>query len=163
MPRLGLKWVTKCCLFIVTFGHAYPLPCLSVHHLKRNSFLQNKYWKSEQHFCNEDKNKQVRSQIKIHLKNITKLKNTKNWSTKHQRINTQPIKTKTIKYTHRLRYITSTWITLLKLANTKTIQKLNMKEHKTDMNIIRIDKYKKTEQQFYDGAPNTWTLLNTKN
>ena len=35
-----------------------------------------------------------------------------------------------------------------------------MKEHKTDMNITKIDKYKKkkqkkTEQQFYDGAPNT--------
>ena len=35
-----------------------------------------------------------------------------------------------------------------------------MKEHKTDMNITKIDKYKKkkkkkTEQQFYDEAPNT--------
>ena len=26
---------------------------------------------------------------------------------------------------------------------------------KTDMNIIKIDKYKKTEQQFYDGTQNT--------
>ena len=34
------------------------------------------------------------------------------------------------------------------------------------MNITKTDKYKKkekTEQQFYDGAPNIWTLLNTKN
>ena len=30
-----------------------------------------------------------------------------------------------------------------------------MTEHKTDMNIIKIDKYKKTEQQFYDGTQNT--------
>ena len=26
-----------------------------------------------------------------------------------------------------------------------------MTEHKTDMNITKIDKYKKTEQQLYDG------------
>ena len=37
-----------------------------------------------------------------------------------------------------------------------------MTEHKTDMNITKTDKCKKTELQFYDGAPNTWTLLNTK-
>ena len=30
------------------------------------------------------------------------------------------------------------------------------------MDITKIDKYKKTEQQFYDGAQNTWTLLITK-
>ena len=82
---------------------------------------------------------------------LLKLKNTKNWSTKFQRINTQPIKTKTIKYTHRLRYITSTWIKLLKLANAKNwtgilwretkemninkYKKLNITEHKTNMNI----------------------------
>ena len=29
-----------------------------------------------------------------------------------------------------------------------------MIEHKTDMNITKIDKYKKTEQHFYDGAQN---------
>ena len=34
-------------------------------------------------------------------------------------------------------------------------KKLNMTEHKTDMNITQIDKYKKTQQQFYDGVPNT--------
>ena len=27
-----------------------------------------------------------------------------------------------------------------------------MTEHKTGMNITKIDKYKKTEQQLYDGA-----------
>ena len=32
---------------------------------------------------------------------------------------------------------------------------VNMTEHKTDMNITKIDKCKKTELQFYDGAPNT--------
>ena len=30
-----------------------------------------------------------------------------------------------------------------------------MTEHKTDMNITKIDKYKKTEQQFYDEEQNT--------
>ena len=29
-----------------------------------------------------------------------------------------------------------------------------MTEHKTDMNITKIGKYNKTEQQFYDGAQN---------
>ena len=33
-------------------------------------------------------------------------------------------------------------------------KQLNMTEHKTDMSIPKIDKYKKTEQQFYDGAQN---------
>ena len=33
-------------------------------------------------------------------------------------------------------------------------QKLNMTEHKTDMNITKIDKYKKTEQHFYRGIQN---------
>ena len=42
-------------------------------------------------------------------------------------------------------------------------KRLNMTEHKADMNITKIDKYKKIEQQFYDGAQNTWTLLNTRN
>ena len=42
-------------------------------------------------------------------------------------------------------------------------KRLNMTEHKTDMNITKIDKYERIKQQFYDGAPNTWTLLNTKN
>ena len=53
MPRAGLKWVGRCCLSIVTLGHAYPLSRLSVHHLlrdsgrklsmKRNSVLPN-HW-----------------------------------------------------------------------------------------------------------------------
>ena len=34
-------------------------------------------------------------------------------------------------------------------------KKLNMIEHKTDMNITKTDKYEKIKQQFYDGAPNT--------
>ena len=42
-------------------------------------------------------------------------------------------------------------------------KKLNMIEHKTDTNITKIDKYEKIQQQFYDGVPNTWALLNTKN
>ena len=45
--------------------------------MKRDYFLPNKYKKkTEQHFYNEDKNKQVHQQFKIHnehLKNITKI------------------------------------------------------------------------------------------
>ena len=41
--------------------------------MKRNSFLPNNYKKTEQHFYNEDKSKQVHSQIKIHFKNINKI------------------------------------------------------------------------------------------
>ena len=77
--------------------------------MKRNSFLPNKYKKTEQHFYNEDKNNQIHPQIKIHLKNISKIG----------------------KY-----------------------KKLNMTEHKTDMNLTKIEKYKKTEQHFYDRAQN---------
>ena len=33
-------------------------------------------------------------------------------------------------------------------------KKLNMTEHKTGTNLTEIDKYKKTEQQFYHGAQN---------
>ena len=38
--------------------------------------------------------------------------------------------------------------------NITKYKKLNMTEHKTDLNITKIDKYKKTDQQFYDGAQN---------
>ena len=31
---------------------------------------------------------------------------------------------------------------------------MNTTEHKANMNITKIDKYKKTEQQFYNGAQN---------
>ena len=40
--------------------------------------------------------------------------------------------------------------------NITTYKKLNMPEHKTDMTITKIDKYKKTEQQFYDGTQNRY-------
>ena len=41
--------------------------------MKRNSFQPNKYKKTEQCSYNEDKNKQVHSQIMMHLKNITNI------------------------------------------------------------------------------------------
>ena len=75
------------------------------------------------------------SQIKIHSKNITKIEKYK--KTKVQSIKELTHSQWSQKYTPRLRY---TWKTLLKLTNTK-----------------------KTDQQFYNGVPNTWTLLNTKN
>ena len=39
--------------------------------------------------------------------------------------------------------------------NITKYKKLNITEHKTDMNIAKIDKYQKTEKQFYDGAQST--------
>ena len=75
--------------------------------MKRISFLPNKYKKTQQHFCNEDKNNEIHQQVKMRLKNITKIEKYKKpenitkiekykttRSTKYQRINTQPIKTK---------------------------------------------------------------------
>ena len=48
---------------------------LTLRPTKQNEMLANnntyKVSKNEQHFYNEDKNKQIHSQIKIHLKNIT--------------------------------------------------------------------------------------------
>ena len=53
MHREDLKWVGRCCLSVVTLGHAYPLSLLSVDHLlrdfhqklsmKRNFFLPS-HW-----------------------------------------------------------------------------------------------------------------------
>ena len=41
----------------------------------------------------------------------------------------------------------------INITKIEKYKKLNMTEHKTDVNIIKIDKYKKmTEQQFYDRA-----------
>ena len=70
------------------------------------------------------------------------------------------MKTKTMKYNCSLRYITSTWRTLIRLKNTKnwtwgntkqTWSLLELKkkkemdttEQKTDMNITKNEKYKK--------------------
>ena len=40
--------------------------------------------------------------------------------------------------------------------NITKYKKLNMTKYKTDRNITKIDKYKKPEQQFYDGAQNIY-------
>ena len=125
MPRVGLKWVGRCCLSIDMPIHATlectsPAKRLPLKTAKLNSTSTTK----------EDKNKQVHFQIKIPWKNITKTeKYKKDWNAKYQRIITQPMKTKTIKYTHRLRH---TWWKLLKLSNTKN------------------------KQEFYDGVPNRY-------
>ena len=58
--------------------------------------------------------------------------------------------------------MTLTWkhlrqITLLKLKNPKkkkTLNNTSLTEHKTDINITKNSKYKKTGQQFYDGTQN---------
>ena len=96
---------------------------------EKNSFISNKYKKkmSSTSATKTKTNKYVRT-LRCAWRTLLKLKNTKNWSTKFQRINTQPIKTKTIKYTHRLRYITSTWIKLLKLTNAKNWTWRNRKQ-----------------------------------
>ena len=99
MPRVGLKWVGRCCLPIVTLRHAYLMPRLSVYHLlrdscrkltmNRNFFLPKKY------------------------KNLN---------------STSTTKTKTNKYTRRLRY---TWKTLLKLKNTEKLKYVVSKNTRT--------------------------------
>ena len=43
----------------------------------------------------------------------------------------------------------------MNITQTGKYKEVNMMEYKTNMNITKIDKYKKTEQQFYHGAPNT--------
>ena len=106
--------------------------------------------KTEQQFYIEEKNKQVHLQIKMHLKNIIKIeKYKKTWSTKYQRINTQPIKTKNNQI-HLQNKIHNEHFN--NIDTTGKYKKLNMTEHKTEMNVTKIDKYKKTEQHFYDGA-----------
>ena len=40
---------------------------------EKSFLLPSKYKKTEQHFYKEDKNKQVHSQIKMHLKRIAKI------------------------------------------------------------------------------------------
>ena len=40
----------------------------------------------------------------------------------------------------------------INITKIEKYKKLNVVEHKTDINIIKIDKYR--EQQFYDGAQN---------
>ena len=64
--------------------------------MKRISFLSNKYKnKTEHRFYNKIRDKQAHSQIKMCLKNITKIeKYKKTWSTKYQRINKQTDKDK---------------------------------------------------------------------
>ena len=64
--------------------------------MKRISFLSNKYKnKTEHRFYNKIRDKQAHSQIKMCLKNITKIeKYNKTWSTKYQRINKQTDKDK---------------------------------------------------------------------
>ena len=93
----------------------------------------NKYNKeTEQHFYNEDKKtSKCTHRLRYTSRTLLKLANTKNWTTKDQRINTQPLKTKVhlqIK------------IQLRNINKIEKYKKLNMMEHKTDMNI---DKHKK--------------------
>ena len=42
----------------------------------------------------------------------------------------------------------------MNITKIEKYKKLNMTGHKTDMNITKTEKYKKTEQHFYDGAQN---------
>ena len=44
---------------------------------------------------------------------------------------------------------------MMNITQIRKYKKLNMTEHKTDVNITKIDKYEKTEEQFYGGASNT--------
>ena len=122
MPRVVLKWVRRCCLSIVTLWHAYPLSRLSAHHLLTDSrrklsikgissyLITDLYFNrepvnitkinkcnknTEQHFYNEDKNtNKYTHRLRYIWRTLLRLANTKNWTTKYQIINTQPMKTK---------------------------------------------------------------------
>ena len=85
---------------------------------------------------------------------LLKLTNTKNLTTKYQRINTQPMKTKTIKYTHRIRYIMSTWRTLIELKNTKNRTWQSTKQTRALLKNWMALLWRSTKQ--------TWTLLKLK-
>ena len=60
------------------------------------------------------------------------------------------MQTKIINYTRRFRYNEP----LKNINKIEKYKKLNMREHKMDMNIAKIGKYKKTEQHFYHGIQN---------
>ena len=42
----------------------------------------------------------------------------------------------------------------INITKIEKYKKLNMTEHKTNLNITKIDKYKTIEQRFYDGVQN---------
>ena len=117
MPRVGLMLVGRCGLSIGKLGHTYQLSHLSTHHLLGDSHRKAP---TKQHFYNEGKNKQIIPQIKIHWKILLKLKNTRKLKYKLSEIkHTTDERKNTIKYTCRLKYITSTWWISLKWTNTK--------------------------------------------
>ena len=110
--------------------------------------------KAEHHFYNKDKDKQVHSQIKMHLKNITKIekiqKNLKYKVSKNEHT-TGKDKKKNNQIHLQIKIHNEHVNNINKICKYK---KLNMTEHKTDMNITKIDRYKKNEQQFYDRTQN---------
>ena len=112
----------------------------------------NKYNKrTGQHFYNEDKNKQLHSQIKIHnehLKSITKIDEYKklNYKVSNNKHTTDEDKNNQI---HSQIKIHNEH--LKNINQIEKYKKLNMTEHKTEMNITKIEKYKKPE---HDGTQN---------
>ena len=114
--------------------------------MKRISFLPNKYKRAEQHFCNEDKNK-VHSQIKMHLENITKIKKHK----KHLQYKVSKNKHTTSKESYNLSDQDNQHLNSINKIS--KYRKLNMAEHKTDMNITKIQKIKygstQNRQEYY--------------
>ena len=99
--------------------------------IKQNDMANNNNYKvsTNRLKTDEDKNKQIHSQLKIHnehLKNINKIE-------KFKKLNMTEHKTD------------------MNITNIEKYKKLNMTERKTDMNITRIGKYKKTE---HDGTQN---------
>ena len=64
----------------------------------------------------------------------------KNWTTKYERTNTQPMQTKIINYTRRFRYNEP----LKNINKIEKYKKLNIVKYKTDINSIKL-KNTKTE------------------
>ena len=128
MPKLGLKWVGRCFLSIVTPEHAYPLSRLSVHHLLIDSHRKNYQWKEIPFYPTNTK--------KLNSTSVTEYKTDMNITiiNKYKKVNMTEHKT------------------AMNITKIEKYKKPNMMEHKTDINITKINKYKKTEQHFYDGA-----------
>ena len=146
------------CLSIVT------LQCTSLAKRFLPKTVGEKYFLSTQQIQKNwtafDKKKQVHSYIKRHLKNIPKIGKYKTtWSTKYQRINTQAIMTKISQIHSQIKRHNKHLNNIIKIGKYKNWTWRNTKQTWT---LLKLTNTKKTEQQFYDGAQNTWTLLITK-
>ena len=104
--------------------------------------------KTEQHLTKTNKYTWRLSYIMNTWRRLLKLKNKKNLKYKVSKNKHTTDKVK--RHNEHLNNINK----IGKYKKMNMMEKLNMMEYKTDMSITKNDIYKKTEQQFYDGAQN---------